>query len=144
MSNIVVCIGALLASCGVVPLLRQNCSTSAPPKVTKGGFSGIIGRERVKGERVTPLHPLTLIRNGMKVGIIGAGAIGSLLGFYLCEQAEVWLLSRQPAHIEAISTQGLRCERDGAEETRHPHITSDSAAIGRCDVVLVLVKAYQT
>ena len=29
----------------------------------------------------------------MKVGIIGAGAMGSLLGFYLCAQAEVWLLT---------------------------------------------------
>ena len=80
----------------------------------------------------------------MKIGIIGAGALGSLLGFYLSAQAEVWLLSRHQAHIEAIAAHGLRCEHDGAEETHHPYITSDPAAIGPCDVVLVLVKAYQT
>src|SRR5262245_2549688 len=80
----------------------------------------------------------------MKIGIIGAGAMGSLLGFYLSAQAEVWLLSRHQAHIEAIVTQGLRCERDGVEEIRYPHITSDPAAIGPCDVALVLDKAHQT
>ena len=80
----------------------------------------------------------------MKIGIIGAGAMGSLLGFYLCARAEVWLLSRQQAHIAAIAEQGLRCERDGAEETRYPHIADNPAAIGPCDVVLVLVKSYQT
>jgi 2-dehydropantoate 2-reductase len=80
----------------------------------------------------------------MKIGIIGAGALGSLLGFYLSAQAEVWLLSRHQAHIEALAAHGLRCERDGAEETRRPRITSDPAAIGPCDVVLVLVKAHQT
>ena len=80
----------------------------------------------------------------MKVGIIGAGALGSLLGFYLSAQAEVWLLSRHQAHIDAIATRGLRCERDGVEETRYPHIASDPAVIGPCDVALVLVKAHQT
>jgi 2-dehydropantoate 2-reductase len=80
----------------------------------------------------------------MNIGIIGAGAMGSLLGFYLSARAEVWLLSHHQAHIEAIATHGLRCERDGIEEVRHPHITSDLAAIGPCDVVLVLVKSHQT
>jgi 2-dehydropantoate 2-reductase len=80
----------------------------------------------------------------MKIGIIGAGALGSLLGFYLCARAEVWLLSHQQAHIEAIAAHGLRCEREGVEETRHPRITGDPTAIGPCDVVLVLVKSHQT
>jgi 2-dehydropantoate 2-reductase len=80
----------------------------------------------------------------MKVCIIGAGAMGSLLGFYLCAQAEVWLLTGWQAQIDAIKAAGLRCERDGIAETRHPHATADPGAIGPCDVVLVLVKAHQT
>jgi 2-dehydropantoate 2-reductase len=80
----------------------------------------------------------------MKIGIIGAGAMGSLLGFYLCERAEVWLLDRWVAHVEAINGQGLRCERDGQEHTRRLHATPDPAAIGACDVALVLVKAHAT
>jgi 2-dehydropantoate 2-reductase len=80
----------------------------------------------------------------MKIGIIGAGAMGSLLGFYLCERAEVWLLDPWQAQIDAINQGGLRRELDGAEETRYPHATTSPAAIGPCDMVLVLVKAHQT
>src|SRR5262245_53778403 len=80
----------------------------------------------------------------MKIAIIGAGAMGSLLGFYLSAQAEVWLLDTWQAQVEAINTSGLRRERDGVEATRHPHAASDPAAIGPCDVVLILVKSSQT
>lgn len=80
----------------------------------------------------------------MKIGIIGAGAMGSLLGFYLCEHAEVWLLDPWQAHVAAINAHGLQCELAGALATRYPHATTDAAAIGPCDAVLVLVKAGQT
>jgi 2-dehydropantoate 2-reductase len=80
----------------------------------------------------------------MKLGIIGAGAMGSLLGFYLCEHVEVWLLDRWQAHIEAINADGLRCELGDAIAIRRPHATTDPLAVGPCDVVLVLVKAHQT
>jgi len=80
----------------------------------------------------------------MKIGIVGAGAMGSLLGFYLCEHAEVWMLDPWQAHVEAINAGGLCRELGGMEETCYPHATSDPSAIGPCDVVLVLVKAHQT
>src|SRR6266540_2546129 len=80
----------------------------------------------------------------MKIGIIGAGAMGSLLGFYLSEHAEVWLLDPWQAHVEAINANGLRRELGGTEETRYPRATTDASAIGACDAVLVLVKAQQT
>lgn len=80
----------------------------------------------------------------MKICIIGVGAIGSLLGFYLSARAEVWLLGRWQAHIDAVNHEGLRCELDGAESTRFLHATADPAAVGGCDVALVAVKAHQT
>jgi 2-dehydropantoate 2-reductase len=80
----------------------------------------------------------------VKIGIVGAGAMGSLLGFYLSEHAEVWLLDPWQAHVDAINANGLRRELDGAEETRYPRATTDPSAIGPCDAVLVLVKAHQT
>ncbi len=80
----------------------------------------------------------------MKIGIIGAGAMGSLLGFCLCGQAEVWLLDPWQVHVEAISAGGLLCEQGDTAATRHPHATTDPLAIGPCDAVLVLVKAHQT
>jgi 2-dehydropantoate 2-reductase len=80
----------------------------------------------------------------MKIGIIGAGAMGSLLGFYLCEHAEVWLLDPWHAHVDAINHDGLTRELGGAAETRHLRATGHPAAIGPCDIVLVLVKSHQT
>jgi 2-dehydropantoate 2-reductase len=80
----------------------------------------------------------------MKIGIIGAGALGSLLGFYLSEHADAWLLSRRPEQVQAIERDGLRCELDGVVSTRHPRASADPAAIGQCDLLLVLVKSYQT
>src|SRR3954447_22221365 len=80
----------------------------------------------------------------MKIGIIGAGALGSLIAFYLSEHADVWLLSRRREQIEAINRNGLRREINGVEDTRHPCAAADPAAIGPCDIVLVLTKSYAT
>jgi 2-dehydropantoate 2-reductase len=80
----------------------------------------------------------------MKIGIIGAGALGSLIAFYLSAQADVWLLSRRREQIDAINRDGLRRELDGAVDTRHPRAAADPAEIGPCDVVLVLTKSYAT
>jgi 2-dehydropantoate 2-reductase len=80
----------------------------------------------------------------MKLAIIGAGAMGSLLGFYLSQMAEVWLLDSWAAHVEAINNVGISCERDGDGQIRRCHATTDPAAIGPCDCVLVLTKAAQT
>jgi 2-dehydropantoate 2-reductase len=80
----------------------------------------------------------------MKIGIIGAGALGSLIAFYLSAQADVWLLSRRQEQIDAINRNGLRRELDSVIEIRRPHAAADPATIGPCDVVLVLTKSYAT
>ena len=80
----------------------------------------------------------------MKIGIIGAGALGSLIAFYLSAHADVWLLSRRREQIDTINRDGLCRELDGVEDTRHPRAAADPTAIGPCDVVLVLTKSYAT
>lgn len=80
----------------------------------------------------------------MKIAIIGAGALGSLLAFALCEQANVWMLTNWQEQIDTIRATGLRCEHQERTTTRHPQITSDPNAIGPADVVLIAVKSYQT
>jgi 2-dehydropantoate 2-reductase len=80
----------------------------------------------------------------MKIGIIGAGALGSLIAFYLSAHADVWLLSRRQEQIDAINRNGLRRELDGVIEIRRPHAAADPATIGACDMVLVLTKSYAT
>jgi 2-dehydropantoate 2-reductase len=80
----------------------------------------------------------------MKIGIIGAGALGSLIAFYLSQHADIWLLSRRQEQIDAINRNGLSCELDGSVATRHPRACVDPAQIGLCDAVLVLTKSYAT
>src|SRR5690349_15793647 len=80
----------------------------------------------------------------MKIGIIGAGALGSLIAFYLSAQADIWLLSRRQEQIDAINRNGLRCELGDAVAVRHPRAANGPAAIGPCDAVLVLTKSYAT
>ena len=43
---------------------------------------------------------------GLKIGIFGAGALGSLIGAYLSKDHDVTLYSRK-AHAEAITDKGL-------------------------------------
>lgn len=82
----------------------------------------------------------------MQIAIVGAGAMGSLLGFYLSgvRGHTIWLLDGWAEHVAALQRDGLACEHDGEVELRPVAATSDPAQIGVCDVVLVLVKAPQT
>lgn len=80
----------------------------------------------------------------MNITVIGAGAMGSLLGFYLSSAANVTLLDPWRAHVDAINAAGLRCEHDGTEDVRRLRATTSTADAGPCDIALVLVKAQQT
>ncbi|NTV65640.1 MAG: 2-dehydropantoate 2-reductase [Oscillochloris sp.] len=80
----------------------------------------------------------------MRVAIIGAGAMGGLLGFYLADNAEVLLVDGWAEHVTAINTGGLHCEVHGVEQVRPAQAVSDPAQAAPVDVALVLVKAHQT
>ena len=43
----------------------------------------------------------------MKIGIIGAGALGSLIAFYLSAHADTWLLSRRRQASSALESETL-------------------------------------
>ena len=54
----------------------------------------------------------------MKVGIVGAGAMGSLFGGLLAEAgAEAWLIDVWEAHVDAVNNNGLQIEREGKTRT---------------------------
>ncbi|MCI0497081.1 MAG: 2-dehydropantoate 2-reductase [Thermoplasmata archaeon] len=79
----------------------------------------------------------------MKVIIVGAGAVGSLLGGLLSKEHEVHLLGRG-AHVRAIMEGGLRVEGMTAA---HLCIaaTDDPGALPRdADLLVFTVKAYDT
>lgn len=80
----------------------------------------------------------------MQIAIIGAGALGGVLGFHLAAHADVTLVDGWEAHVAAINAAGLRCEIDGVTQVRRVRAVTDTNAAGPVEVALVLVKAQQT
>jgi 2-dehydropantoate 2-reductase len=81
----------------------------------------------------------------MKVAVMGAGAVGGYLGACLAKGgADVTLIARG-AHLEAMLKHGLTLVTpDGERSNVAVHATDDPASIGPVDVVLFLVKSYDT
>jgi 2-dehydropantoate 2-reductase len=78
----------------------------------------------------------------VKIVIAGAGAIGGYIGAAVAKAGgDVTLFARGP-HLEAMRSRGLCIQSpDGDFEVR-PKVTGDLAAIGKCDVVFLGVKAH--
>ena len=81
----------------------------------------------------------------MRICIIGAGAIGGMLGARLALAGEqVTFIEKNPVHAHAIRTDGLRVEADGdAIVATGIAVTDDFAQAGEQDLVVIAVKAHQ-
>ena len=81
----------------------------------------------------------------MKVAVIGAGAIGGLVGARLARAGEDVTFLVRGANLETIAAHGIKLiEKDGAEHVeRHVRATDDYAQAGPQDVVVLAVKANQ-
>ena len=81
----------------------------------------------------------------MKICVVGAGAIGGLMGAKLSLAGEDVTLIDQGAHLEAIKEHGLKLVmHDGAELlARDCRATGDMAEAGPQDLVIIAVKAHQ-
>jgi 2-dehydropantoate 2-reductase len=78
----------------------------------------------------------------MRVAVVGAGAIGGLLGAYLARIGEdVVLIARGP-HLAAMQARGVTVRKAGAEFSARPEATDDMKAIGRAEVVFLTLKAH--
>ena len=58
-------------------------------------------------------------RNGIKIAIYGAGAMGTVLGAFLTEAGvKVDLISRNEAHVNGLKSQGavIECSADGVKK----------------------------
>ena len=76
------------------------------------------------------------------IAVVGAGAIGGLLGARLAHAGEdVTLIARGP-HLEAMRSRGLTLRHAGEELTVHPRATDDMGAIGDAEVVFITLKAH--
>jgi len=81
----------------------------------------------------------------MRIGIVGAGALGSVLGGLLFEAGhELVLVERDAAEVQIVSEQGLWLEGVSGERLLSPKIVSPHAPAIEADLVLVLVKSYDT
>lgn len=88
-----------------------------------------------------------------RIAIVGAGANGAAVGADLIRSGrDVTLIEQWPAHVEAMRADGVRVEAqlpDGGTEVetteaRVHHLCEVAELRGRFDVVLLLVKAYDT
>lgn len=78
----------------------------------------------------------------MTVAIVGAGAIGGLLGAHLARSGQdVVLIARGP-HLEAMRSRGLTVRRADEEFTVHVRCSDDMASIAGADVVFITLKAH--
>jgi 2-dehydropantoate 2-reductase len=81
----------------------------------------------------------------MKIVVLGAGSLGSALGGVLAEAGhEIWLITRNAAHVEAIRKQGLVLRTSGVDRTAWLHASTNAQDAGVADGVIVLVKSAQT
>jgi 2-dehydropantoate 2-reductase len=82
----------------------------------------------------------------MKTAILGAGAMGSVIGGLLSKAGhDLTLIDVWREAIEAINTRGLRIDdKEGKSETIRVRGTHQPAEVGPVDLLLVFVKCYHT
>ena len=82
----------------------------------------------------------------VKIVIAGAGAMGCLFaGMLAGARHELCLLEKDAGRVHAIRCSGVGIEREGAElQVTMPSITSSVSDAGIADMLLLLVKAYDT
>ena len=85
---------------------------------------------------------------GTRIGIIGAGAIGSVVGGLLTKAGrDVTLIDQGPEHVEAMKTRGLRLSGTCGEHTipvKALHLHEAQSLREPLDTVFIAVKSYDT
>jgi 2-dehydropantoate 2-reductase len=80
----------------------------------------------------------------LKVAIIGAGSIGSLFGGYLAKNGiDVMLIGKKPT-VDAIKKYGLQIKGISGDHHIEIKITHKASEVGVVDLVMIIVKAYDT
>lgn len=86
--------------------------------------------------------------DGRRIAVVGTGANGAAIGADLTRAGlDVTFVEQWPAHVEAMRSKGVRVEMPGESQTtpvRVFHLCEVAALREEFDVVLVVVKAYDT
>jgi 2-dehydropantoate 2-reductase len=85
----------------------------------------------------------------LKICVLGASALGCAIGGVLTEGGnEVWLVNRDPAHVDAMNRDGLTMRDAGVERVVRvfaaTHARDVDLASGPVELVIVLVKSFHT
>jgi len=77
----------------------------------------------------------------MKIGIIGAGAIGGFLGARLAASGHRVSMLARGETLRALTTNGLRLDSSGASQVVQVQASADPTELGPQDLLLLAVKA---
>jgi 2-dehydropantoate 2-reductase len=81
----------------------------------------------------------------LRIAIVGAGALGSVIGGLLHEAGlDPVLIERDPEEVRLVNEKGLWLEGVSGDRIIRPRIVADASEAGSIDLALVLVKAYDT
>src|SRR5262245_57383529 len=80
----------------------------------------------------------------MKIAVVGAGAMGSVYAGILGDNGnEVWAVDVWAEHVDAIRERGLTVDGASGSRTVRIEATTDPAAVGVCELVVIATKAMQ-
>jgi 2-dehydropantoate 2-reductase len=77
----------------------------------------------------------------LRIGIVGAGAIGTLFAYRLAERNDVSMLEIRTDIVDAINRDGVRT---GGTESRRVKATTESRDLYNSDVLFIFVRATDT
>lgn len=81
----------------------------------------------------------------MKIAILGAGALGCAIGAALIESGQdVWLMVRSADAAARLNRDGLRVDDAAGSRVLRVQAAADAAQVGAVDLVVVLVKSFDT
>jgi len=80
----------------------------------------------------------------MNIGILGAGAMGSLYGGLLSRNNDVYLIDIWKEHVDTININGLKIVNKDDEIKFYPKATIDANLLPKLDLVIVFVKSIHT
>lgn len=80
----------------------------------------------------------------MKIVIFGSGGVGGYFGGRLAQSGGDVVFIARGAHFDAIRREGLRVDStDGDFIVQPAHATDDPSSLGKADLILLAVKAWQ-
>jgi 2-dehydropantoate 2-reductase len=93
---------------------------------------------------MTESSQATSVSTPLRVAVMGAGSVGCYYGGMLARAGHQVTLIARPAHVEAITRDGLRMETKSFDEHVRLAASSDASALQGAQLVLFCVKSTDT